>query len=297
MLRLPAYELIHRPDVPYRVVLNEAIEIAKRFGSEHGHTYVNGVLDHAADWRGIQRGQVMNAAPGQVSADRLDLRISQNADPHPRAQARGGVVLGIGDDAALLQVPPGQQLVVTADTLNAGVHFPRDTAPADIGWKSLAVNLSDLAAMGAVPAWCTLSLSLPQADQIGGRFSGRISRPCRSTRASDWWAATPRAGRFRFGHRDGLVESGGALRRDRRAAGDDMWVTGTLGDAAAALEALLRRCAKFRSRCASVWTGRRRASLLGRRLSGIGACMHRYFRRFARRSWRISARTAAWARR
>ena len=55
VLRLSAYELLHRPDVPYRVVLNEAIEIAKRFGSEHGHTYVNGVLDHAsAQWRAVE---------------------------------------------------------------------------------------------------------------------------------------------------------------------------------------------------------------------------------------------------
>ena len=55
VLRLAAYELLHRPDVPYRVVLNEAIEIAKRFGSEHGHTYVNGVLDHAsAQWRALE---------------------------------------------------------------------------------------------------------------------------------------------------------------------------------------------------------------------------------------------------
>ena len=55
VLRLAAYELLHRPDVPYRVVLNEAIEIAKRFGSEHGHTYVNGVLDHAsAQWRAVE---------------------------------------------------------------------------------------------------------------------------------------------------------------------------------------------------------------------------------------------------
>ena len=55
VLRLAAYELLHRPDVPYRVVLNEAIEIAKRFGSEHGHTYVNGVLDRAsADWRAVE---------------------------------------------------------------------------------------------------------------------------------------------------------------------------------------------------------------------------------------------------
>ncbi|RZA34254.1 MAG: thiamine-phosphate kinase, partial [Lysobacteraceae bacterium] len=82
-----------------------------------------------------------------------------------RIAARGDVALGIGDDAALLEVPPGMQLVVTADTLNAGVHFPENTRAADIGWKSLAVNLSDLAAMGAKPAWCTLSLSLPQGEQ------------------------------------------------------------------------------------------------------------------------------------
>jgi len=81
-----------------------------------------------------------------------------------RVAARGDVVLGIGDDAALLQPPPGLQLVVTMDALHAGVHFPHGTAPADIGWKALAVNLSDLAAMGARPAWCTLSLSLPEGD-------------------------------------------------------------------------------------------------------------------------------------
>ncbi len=68
-----------------------------------------------------------------------------------RAATRPDVILGIGDDAALLQVPAGQELVVTTDTLIAGVHFPADTAPQDIGWKALAVNLSDLAAMGAEP--------------------------------------------------------------------------------------------------------------------------------------------------
>ena len=81
-----------------------------------------------------------------------------------RAKTRPDVVLGIGDDAALLQPPPGLQLAVAMDTLNAGVHFPAGTAPSDIGWKALAVNLSDLAAMGARPAWCTLSLSLPDGD-------------------------------------------------------------------------------------------------------------------------------------
>ena len=69
-----------------------------------------------------------------------------------RVAMRADVVLGIGDDAALLRVPPGHELVVSTDTLNAGVHFPPETAPADIGWKALAVNLSDLAAMGATPA-------------------------------------------------------------------------------------------------------------------------------------------------
>ena len=77
---------------------------------------------------------------------------------------REDVVLGIGDDAALLQLPAGRQLVVATDTLNEAVHFPVETAPADIGWKALAVNLSDLAAMGATPAWCTLSLSLHAAQ-------------------------------------------------------------------------------------------------------------------------------------
>ncbi len=81
-----------------------------------------------------------------------------------RAGARADVALGIGDDAALLQMPADRQLVVTADTLNVGVHFSECTAPADIGWKALAVNLSDLAAMAAEPAWCTLSLSLPVVD-------------------------------------------------------------------------------------------------------------------------------------
>lgn len=75
-----------------------------------------------------------------------------------------GVLLGPGDDAALLQPTVGMQLVMTMDTLLAGRHFPEDLPAADIGWRSLAVNLSDLAAMGADPRWCLLSLSLPSVD-------------------------------------------------------------------------------------------------------------------------------------
>ena len=82
------------------------------------------------------------------------------------AIAREDVRLGIGDDAALLAVPAGQLLAVSTDTLVAGVHFPQGSSAYDIGWKSLAVNLSDLAAMGATPAWATLALTLPAADPL-----------------------------------------------------------------------------------------------------------------------------------
>ncbi|WP_372015894.1 thiamine-phosphate kinase [Pseudoxanthomonas sp. 10H] len=147
-----------------------------------------------------------------------------------------GVALGIGDDAALLRVPAGQELVVTADTLNDGVHFPAGTAAADVGWKALAVNLSDLASMGARPAWCTLSLSLPQADAAWlegfldgflelARLHGTTLVGGDTTRGPLSIAVTAM----------GWVEAGAALRRDRARAGDDVWVTGTLGDAAASL--------------------------------------------------------------
>lgn len=153
-----------------------------------------------------------------------------------RAAARGDVVLGIGDDCALLLPPPGMQLAVTMDALNVGVHFPPETSPADIGWKALAVNLSDLAAMGAQPAWGTLSLSLPQGDPgfVDAFFDGFFALAAQhgfalvggdTTRGPLSIAITAH----------GLVEPGRALRRDGARVGDDIWVSGTLGDAAGAL--------------------------------------------------------------
>ena len=79
--------------------------------------------------------------------------------------SRADVGLGIGDDAALLQPPSGQSLVVSVDTLVSGVHFSIDTTPNAIGHKALAVNLSDMAAMGAEPAWFTLAITLPEANE------------------------------------------------------------------------------------------------------------------------------------
>lgn len=157
-----------------------------------------------------------------------------------RVRNRDDVVLGIGDDAALLRVPPGMQLVATADTLNAGVHFPEPTTPADIGWKALAVNLSDLAAMGATPAWCTLSLSLPQAE--GGwvdAFLDGFMQLADQHEIALVGGDTTRGPLSISVTAMGLVETGSALRRDGARVGDDVWVTGTLGDAAAALEAVL----------------------------------------------------------
>ncbi|MFP7722534.1 thiamine-phosphate kinase [Lysobacter sp. A3-1-A15] len=158
---------------------------------------------------------------------------------HQRARNRDDVVLGIGDDAALLQPPAGRQLVVAMDTLNAGVHFPVGTMAADIGWKALAVNLSDLAAMGAEPAWCTLSLSLPDADPawVDGFLDGFLDLADRH-RVSLVGGDTTRGPLSVCVTVHGFIEPGSALRRAGAMAGDDVWVTGTLGDAAAALSRL-----------------------------------------------------------
>ncbi len=153
-----------------------------------------------------------------------------------RVLVRDDVLLGIGDDAAVLQVPTGRCLVVAADTLNAGVHFPEDTAPADIGWKALAVNLSDLAAMGAEPAWCTLSLSLPASDErwLDGFLDGFLEL-AHAHRVALVGGDTTRGPLSISVTVHGFVAPGRALRRDAARVGDDVWVSGTLGDAAAAL--------------------------------------------------------------
>jgi len=156
-----------------------------------------------------------------------------------RCATRPDVVLGIGDDAALLAPPPGMQLAVAMDTLNAGVHFPHETLPADIGWKALAVNLSDLAAMGAQPAWCTLSLSLLQADAawIDGFLDGFLAL-AGAHHVALVGGDTTRGPLSVCVTAHGFVEAGTALRRCGAHIGDDVWVSGTLGDAAGALAQL-----------------------------------------------------------
>ncbi|MFE0502162.1 thiamine-phosphate kinase [Lysobacter soli] len=153
-----------------------------------------------------------------------------------RVHSRDDVVLGIGDDAALLKVPAGQLLVVAMDTLNAGVHFPDDTAAADVGWKSLAVNLSDLAAMGADPAWCTLSLSLPDGDTrwVDGFLDGFLEL-AHAHDVALVGGDTTRGPLSISVTVHGFVAPGRALRRDAARVDDDVWASGTPGDAAGAL--------------------------------------------------------------
>jgi thiamine-monophosphate kinase len=151
-------------------------------------------------------------------------------------RATPGAVLGVGDDCALLAPTPGMQLAVSSDMLLEGRHFSPQDSPAGLGHKSLAVNLSDLAAMGATPRWATLSIALPEAD--------------------DAWLTAFARGLFRMADLHGIelvggdttrgpltisitvmgeVPPGQALRRDGAQAGDDIWVSGVLGSAAMAL--------------------------------------------------------------
>lgn len=153
-----------------------------------------------------------------------------------RATTRGDVLLGIGDDAALLRVPEGHDLVVSTDTLIAGRHFPDDTGPSDIGWKALAANLSDLAAMGATPAWVSLALSLPQADADWlDAFLDGFLELAQEHEVALIGGDTTRGPLSITITAQGVVPAGTALRRSGARSGDEVWVTGTLGDAAGGL--------------------------------------------------------------
>jgi thiamine-monophosphate kinase len=154
---------------------------------------------------------------------------------------REDVHLGIGDDAALLAVPVGQALVVSTDTLVAGVHFPSQTHAYDIGWKALAVNLSDLAAMGATPAWATLALTLPAADaRWVGEFADGFSTLAREYKLALVGGDTTQGPLCITVTIHGLAPEGTALLRGGARVGDEVFVTGTLGDAAAGLRCLDR---------------------------------------------------------
>ena len=166
----------------------------------------------------------------------FDLINKYFARPTPSA------VLGPGDDCALIAPSPGKQLAVTTDMLVAGTHFLPDTDPRNLGWKALAVNISDLAAMGAQPRWVTLAGALPAVDEpwiakiaegffacaaeygvdiIGGDLTGGPLNVCITAL--------------------GECDPGQALRRDGAQSGDLIWVSGRPGLAALGLAQLQGR--------------------------------------------------------
>jgi thiamine-monophosphate kinase len=148
-----------------------------------------------------------------------------------------GVTLGVGDDAALVRVGRGAELAVSADMLVEGRHFLKGADPALLGHKTLAVNLSDMAAMGARPRWATLAIALPKVDEawLGG-FSRGFMALARRYSVALIGGDTTRGPLTLSVQIMGEVPPGKALRRDGAKAGDDIWVSGYLGEAAMALE-------------------------------------------------------------
>jgi thiamine-monophosphate kinase len=162
-----------------------------------------------------------------------------------RPTQRADVALGVGDDAAVLDMSDDRELVAAVDTIVEGVHFPVDCAPEDIGYRALAVNLSDIAAMGAEPRWMTLALTLPRADES--------------------WIARFAAGLYELADKHGVALVGGDtckgplvisvqilgsverahwLARNRAVVGDGVYVSGVPGEAAAGLALFQSRAAR-----------------------------------------------------
>jgi len=164
-----------------------------------------------------------------------------------RGRLSAGTRVGIGDDGAIIMPPPDSDLVVAVDTLVVGRHFPLDTAPHAIGYKALAVNLSDLAAMGAQPAWATLALTVEQVDEAWLQaFSDGFFE------LADHFGVELVGGDTTQGPLSisvqviGCLPHGQGLLRNGAVPGDQIWVTGTLGDAAVWLKQWSKRGA--------VWT-------------------------------------------
>ncbi len=154
-------------------------------------------------------------------------------------RATPGAVLGVGDDAALLALTPGSQLAVSTDMLVSGRHFFANADPESLGHKALAVNLSDLAAMGAKPRWATLALALPEANEAWLSAFARGLYGLADAHGVELIGGDTTRGPLNLCITVlGELEPGQALRRDAACVGDDVWVSGELGGAALALRHL-----------------------------------------------------------
>lgn len=187
----------------------------------------------------------MHPAPKPPQAGEFDLIDRFFKSPSAATPATAAVRLGIGDDCALLRVAEGQELAISCDILLEGRHFLPDADPAALGHKALAVNLSDLAAMGAQPLAFVLALALP-AERAGDAlwmqaFSQGLLTLAQAHDCQLIGGDTTRGPLNICITVFGQVPSGQALRRDGAQAGDDIWVSGHLGDARLALDVELQR--------------------------------------------------------
>ncbi len=172
---------------------------------------------------------------GQISENRVIEVLQQHC-----GLQRADVVLGIGDDGAVLQPPPGQQLVQVVDALFEGVHFPAGISGEDLAWRVFGVNLSDIAAMGAQPAWATLALSMPVAEeqwvQSFALGLGACSRRFDTALVGGDTVRGPLGVSLQI---TGFVPPGQALTRKGAKPGDGIYLTGATGLAGAGLACML----------------------------------------------------------
>ncbi|MDB5801340.1 MAG: thiL [Rhodocyclales bacterium] len=185
--------------------------------------------------------------------------------------------LGVGDDGALLRTRPGMQLVVSSDMLVAGTHFFPDAEPEALGWKTAAVNISDMAAMAAEPRWITLALALPASDDKWvGAFADGFAECCAAF-GVDWIGGDTTRGPLNLcATVFGEVPHGQAVLRNGARLGDDLWISGTPGFAALGLQHLLGNIVlaeEARAVCLSALHRPQPRVALGLALCGVATAM------------------------
>lgn len=185
--------------------------------------------------------------------------------------------LAVGDDAALLRPRAGMQLAVSTDMLVSGTHFFADTDPEDLGWKTLAVNVSDLAAMGAEPRWAFLALALPAADAPWIAAFARGLFACADAFGVDLAGGDTTRGPLNLSVTIvGEVPAGQAITRTGARAGNELWISGQPGLAALGLAALhgeVALDAAGRARCVDALQRPQPRVELGLQLRGIATAM------------------------
>ncbi|MYI89854.1 MAG: thiamine-phosphate kinase [Gammaproteobacteria bacterium] len=232
ILRLGVYEMTCEYDVPLKVITNECIELSREFGNPDSYKFINGTLDKLAFSEHVRLSKLIKRGSQSYSRE-FELIQRYFAD---RQSYDESVLTGIGDDCAIVDIPADQQLLVTTDTLHENVHFPASTKARQIGYKSLAVSLSDLASKGAKPKYAMLNLSLPGYDttwlaEFSRGFFDLAAQYNIGLIGGDTVRGPLSIGITAFG----MATVDQCPLRSGARPGDAVHVTGTLGDAALGL--------------------------------------------------------------